>query len=141
MVGSTECCLLKKAKALFCRKRATASLRVAYAFVALDYPMSQSDYKSLISYFLKEGFYQHAVDEATEQIRRRGNDTYLLYWKGNSTSGLSTHIIPVQNKARLSGFYCLSVCRFRTVRFFAHDKMTDLPICPIPAPKIGPISA
>lgn len=45
-------------------------------------PGAQSDYKSLISYYLREGFYQHAADEATEQINRRGNDTYLLYWKG-----------------------------------------------------------
>ena len=42
----------------------------------------QADYKSLISYYLREGFYQHAADEATEQIQRRGNDTYLLYWEG-----------------------------------------------------------
>lgn len=42
----------------------------------------QSDYKSLISYYLREGLYQHAADEASEQIRRRGNDAYLLYWKG-----------------------------------------------------------
>lgn len=46
--------------------------------------LMQNDYKSLISYYLREGFYQHAADEATEQIRRRGNDTYLLYWKGES---------------------------------------------------------
>ncbi|CAN0392522.1 unnamed protein product, partial [Pylaiella littoralis] len=40
-----------------------------------------TDYKSLISYYLREGFYQHAANEATEQIQRRGNDTYLLYWE------------------------------------------------------------
>lgn len=42
----------------------------------------QTDYKSLINYYLREGFYQHAADEAAEQIQRRGSDTYLLYWEG-----------------------------------------------------------
>lgn len=45
----------------------------------------QTDHKSLISYYLREGFYRHAADEATEQIQRRGNDTYLLYWEGTLT--------------------------------------------------------
>ncbi|CAM9140679.1 unnamed protein product [Discosporangium mesarthrocarpum] len=38
-------------------------------------------YKSLISYYLREGLYQHVVDEATSQIKKRGNDSYLLFWK------------------------------------------------------------
>ncbi|CAM9330006.1 unnamed protein product, partial [Ectocarpus sp. 8 AP-2014] len=41
----------------------------------------KTDYKSLINYYLREGLYQHAADEASEQIQRRGNDTYLLYWE------------------------------------------------------------
>lgn len=44
--------------------------------------MQQWDYRSLINYYLREGLYQHTADEAYDQIRRRGNDTYLLYWKG-----------------------------------------------------------
>ncbi|CAM9895733.1 unnamed protein product, partial [Ectocarpus sp. 12 AP-2014] len=41
----------------------------------------KTDYKSLINYYLREGLYQHAADEASEQIQRRGNDTFLLYWE------------------------------------------------------------
>lgn len=50
----------------------------------LPCPGPKVDYKSLINYYLREKLYQHAADEAAEQIRRRGNDTYLLYWEGAS---------------------------------------------------------
>lgn len=87
----------------------------------LTVPLSQSDYKSLISYFLKEGFYQHAVDEATEQIHRRGNDTYLLYWKGNSTPGPLLQIfncrtgrvfwVPTRSVRSHKQVVCIYLCR------------------------------
>lgn len=61
-------------------------------FLFLSHVLSsvQTDYKSLINYFLRERLYQHAADEAADQIRRRGNDTLLLYWKGAAQT-TSTH--------------------------------------------------
>ncbi|CAN0008241.1 unnamed protein product, partial [Phaeothamnion confervicola] len=39
------------------------------------------DEKALISYLLREGLYGSAAAEATAQIRKRGNDPALLFWK------------------------------------------------------------
>lgn len=70
------------------RRRADPK-RSSLVFMYNTYPhvrftASQTDHKSLINYYLREGLYQHAADEASEQIQRRGNDTYLLYWEGET---------------------------------------------------------
>ncbi|CAM9839988.1 unnamed protein product, partial [Chrysoparadoxa australica] len=39
------------------------------------------DYKALILYYLREGLYQEAADEAEMCTRKRGNDPNLLFWK------------------------------------------------------------
>jgi hypothetical protein len=43
-------------------------------------------YKPLLSYFLREGLYGHAYDEAHRQVQQRGGDTHLLLWRGEKAT-------------------------------------------------------
>ncbi|CAM9202117.1 unnamed protein product [Laminaria digitata] len=81
--------MIRSTAALLCMIRGPRSTCRTYAPMGITFCLRalysclgpKADYKSLINYYLREKLYQHAADEAAEQIQRRGNDTYLLYWE------------------------------------------------------------